>query len=253
MGAKAMSNIKSKFKPFLSLLIVAGSLLLSSCGTDPNYSKVTPAATTIAPLAPVADTLPEYKVQIGDVLDVSFYLNPEFNETVTVRPDGMISTKIIEEMYVYNKTVKDINNQVKAAYARELKDPRVNTIVRSFAPIRIYVSGEVNAPGEYVVVGQALTLTQAIARAGGVKNSALWDKVIILRRGAGEKEVAYQADYYAATQGGDASKDVRLAADDVVYVPRTGVDETYIKYQQHFQQFVNPSTGASIGAAYTIK
>ena len=248
-----MSNIKSKFKPFLSLLIVAGSLLLSSCGTDPNYSKVTPAATTIAPLAPVADTLPEYKVQIGDVLDVSFYLNPEFNETVTVRPDGMISTKIIEEMYVYNKTIKEINALLKKAYAKELKDPYVHTVVRSFAPIRIYVSGEVNAPGEYVVVGQALTLTQAIARAGGVKNSALWDKILILRRGASEKEQVFIADYYGATQGGDPAKDIRLAADDVVYVPRTGVDEEFIKYQQHFQQFVSPSTGASVGASYAIK
>jgi polysaccharide export outer membrane protein len=242
------AHIKTKILP---LLIVAVSLLLSSCSTDPGYPEIASAPTTIAPEAPVADKLPEYKVQIGDVLDVSFYLNPEFNETVTVRPDGMISTKIIEEMFVYNKSIKEINAMLKMAYTQELKDPRVNTIVRSFAPIRIYVSGEVNTPGEYVVVGQALTLTQAIARAGGVKNSALWDKVIILRRGAGEKEQAFIADYRAATQGGDPTKDVRLAADDVIYVPRTGIDETYIKYQQHFQQFVNPS--ASVGASYAIR
>lgn len=246
-----MSNTKTIFRPVLSLAFIALSLLLCSCGIDPSYSNVPSASATTAPVAPVADSLPEYRVQVGDVLDISFYLNPEFNETVTVRPDGMISTKIIEEMYVYNKTIKEIDAMVRAAYAQELKEPRVNVIVRSFAPIRIYVSGEVNAPGEYVVVGQALTLTQAIARAGGVKNSALWDKVLILRRGAGEKEQAFLADYYAATQGGDPTKDVRLTADDVVYVPRTGVDETFIKYQQHFQQFISPST--SVGGAYTIK
>jgi len=246
-----MNIIKSKFKPLLSMALIAVSLLLSGCGSDPSYSNVSPVVTTAAPIAPVAENLPAYRVQIGDVLDVSFYLNPEFNETVTVRPDGMISTKVVEEMYVYNKTIGEINHMLKKSYSRDLKDPYVNTIVRSFAPIRIYVSGEVNAPGEYVVVGQALTLTQAIARAGGVKNSALWHKVLILRRGAGEKETAYVADYYAATQGGDASKDARLAADDVVYVPRTGVDETYIQYQQHVQQFINPSTGASVGLSYS--
>ena len=242
------ANIKSKLLPLVAIAI---SLMLSSCAADRGYQDITSAPTTVTPVAPVAERLPEYKVQIGDVLDISFYLNPEFNETVTVRPDGMISTKIIEEMYVYNLPVKEINGMLKEAYAHDLKDPFVKTIVRSFAPIRIYVSGEVNAPGEYVVVGQALTLTQAIARAGGVKNSALWNKVLILRRGAGEKEQAFVADYYAATQGGDPTKDVRLAADDVVYVPRTGVDETYIKYQQNFQQFVSPSLGA--GVSYAIK
>ena len=242
------ANVKSKFLPLVAIAI---SLLLSSCAADRTYSEISSAPTAVTPLAPVAEKLPEYKVQIGDVLDISFYLNPEFNETVTVRPDGMISTKIIEEMYVYNKPVKEINTMLKEAYAHDLKDPFVKTIVRSFAPIRIYVSGEVNVPGEYVVVGQALTLTQAIARAGGVKNSALWNKVLILRRGAGEKEQAFVADYYAATQGGDPTKDVRLAADDVVYVPRTGTDETYIKYQQNFQQFVSPSV--SLGASYAIK
>jgi polysaccharide export outer membrane protein len=244
-------NAKSKFLP---LVVIALSLLLSSCsGTDPKYKDVPTASATEAPVSPVADSLPQYRLQIGDVLDVDFYLNPEFNETVTVRPDGMISTKIVEEMYVYNKTIKEINALLKKAYAKELKDPYVHTVVRSFAPIRIYVSGEVNAPGEYVVVGQALTLTQAIARAGGVKNSALWDKILILRRGASEKEQVFIADYYGATQGGDPAKDIRLAADDVVYVPRTGVDEEFIKYQQHFQQFVSPSTGASVGASYAIK
>ena len=162
---------------------MASLFLLSACA-DPNYSKVPPTLTTSAPEAPPAEKLEPYKVQIGDVLDVNLYLNPELNETATVRPDGMISTRIVEDLYVYNKTPSQITSMLKKSYKRILSDPSMTTVVRSFAPIRIYVSGEVVTPGEYLVVGEPLTLTQAIARAGGIKNSGMQDKVLIIRRGA---------------------------------------------------------------------
>lgn len=225
----------------LSLLAV---LLLSACAGG-NYSKLPPAPTTIAPVAPAAENLPLYKVQIGDVLDVKFYLNPEFDETVTVRPDGMISTKVVENLMVYNRTISEINSDLKELYSEELQEPRINTVVRSFSPIRVYVSGEVVSPGEFVTVGQALTLTQAIARAGGVKNSASTSKVLIIRRGAGEKGQIFVADYEAATQGGDPTKDARLAPYDVVFVPKTGNAIVYKNYQQYIQQYINPGVGIS--------
>ena len=225
----------------LIVVLVAGQ---TACA-GPEYAAVPQAETTIAPMAPPAEAMGEYKVQVGDVLDFNFYLNPEFNDTVTVRPDGMVSTKIVPSLRVYNHTVPEINAMLAAAYKEVLLDPRVTTIVRSFAPIRIYVSGEVETPGEYVVVGQSLTLTQAIARAGGVKNSGDQKQVLIIRRGAGEKAQVYVADYYSATQGADPARDARLAPSDVVFVPKTGIALTHKGYQQYIQQFVNPSLSAS--------
>ncbi|HYD18086.1 MAG TPA: polysaccharide biosynthesis/export family protein [Patescibacteria group bacterium] len=226
-------------------VVLAALLALSTGCSGPDYSSVPAAQATVAPTAPPAEALGEYKIQVGDVLDFNFYLNPEFNETVTVRPDGMVSTKIIPSLKVYNHTVPEINAMLAAAYRDVLLDPKVTTIVRSFAPIRIYVSGEVTTPGEYVVVGQSLTLTQAIARAGGIKNSGEQRQVLIIRRGAGEKAQVYTADYYAATQGADPARDTRLAPFDVVFVPKTGIALTHKGYEQYIQQFVNPSLGAS--------
>ena len=237
-------------KSFSGLIFITASIFLLSACADPNYSKVPPTLTTIAPEASPAQKLEGYKVQIGDVLDVNLYLNPELNETVTVRPDGMISTKIVEDLYVYNKSPSQITSMLKKGYKSILRNPSMTTVVRSFAPIRIYVSGEVVTPGEYLVVGLPLTLTQAIARAGGIKNSGMQDKVLILRRGAGEKGQVFVADYYGATQGADPNKDARLAPFDVVFVPKSGVALGYVKYQQNVQQFINPSTNA--GVAYTF-
>lgn len=248
LARQVMKNchITSVFR--LSMVLIA--VTLTACAGGPNYSKIPPIETNITPVAPSAKKLPPYRVQIGDVLEIKFYLNPEFDETVVVRPDGMISTKVVESLSVYDRTVPEINAALKKRYAAELTEPKLTTIVRSFAPIRIYVSGEVFQPGEFVVVGQALTLTQAIARAGGLKNSAQADKVLIIRRGAGDESEAFVADYNAATQGGDASKDARLAAFDVVFVPKMGAAVAYKNYQQYFQQFANPSVGLS--ASYGV-
>lgn len=227
----------------ISLLgaILAVSLLLGGCSST-RYPNLPPLPNNISPDSPAADNFEAYRIQIGDVLDLKFYLNPEFDETVTVRPDGMISTKIIQDLQVYNQTVSEVNDQIKELYRQDLKDPRVTTVVRSFAPIKIYVSGEVNAPGEFVVVGQALTLTQAIARAGGIKNSGQGDRIVVIRRGAGEQGQLFVADYDAATQFANPAADARLAPNDVVFVPKTGVALDYVKFQQYFQQFTNFGT-----------
>ncbi len=222
---------------FLLALLVA-----SACAND--YTKV-PKLTGKAPLAPAAQQLPPYRVQIGDVLDIKLRLNPELDETLTVRPDGMISTSMIQDVQVYDRTVREINDDLIGLYGKELKDPKISVIVRSFAPTRVYVGGEVAGPGEFIVIGPPLTLTQAISRAGGVLNSGDAKNVLILRRGAGDRGQMYVADYEGATQGGNAGKDVRLAPYDVVFVPKSGAALTHKVYEQYLQQYVSPSISGS--------
>ncbi len=213
-------------------------------GCSSNYSQVQPL-TTQTPKAAPASELPPYYVQVGDVLEIKFRLNPELNETVTVRPDGMISTAMFQDINVYDRTVKEINDHLIEIHSKELKDPQISTIVRSFAPTRIYVMGEVSNPGEFIVVGPALTMTQAIARAGGTLNSANAQNVLIIRRGAGEQSKTYVADYEGATQGADPMKDVRLSPFDVVFVPKSGIALTHKLYQQYIQQYIGPTLGAT--------
>jgi len=231
----------------LSLFMVGG---LAGCEATAQIEKLPPLPTTIAPVAPAAQNVGPYHLQMGDVLDLKFPLNPELNETVTVRPDGMISTSIAADVPAYNLTVKELNAELKEAYRGQLVSPDISVVVRSFVPSRIYVSGEVASPGEFIVVGPNLTLTQAIARAGGTLNSADGKRVMVIRRGAGEEGQAFVANYFAATQGGDPSQDARLAPYDVVFVPKSGAALTYKNYQQYFQQYVTPSIGVS--ASYDL-
>lgn len=234
-----------------SLACFALIVCLAGCSTAPKLDKLPPIATDVAPVAPAAEKLTAYTIQVGDVIDIKFPLNPELNETVTVRPDGLISTSVSEDIPAYNLTVAELNNELREAYRSELNEPRVSAVIRSFAPIRVYVSGEVASPGEFVVVGPNLTVSQAIARAGGALNTGDLRRVVVLRRGAGEKTEGFLSDYYATTQEGDASKDARLAPYDVVFVPKSGTALAYKNYQQYFQQYVSPSIGVS--ATYSLR
>jgi len=168
------------------------------------------------------------------------------NEEVTVRPDGHISTGVVHDAVAYGRTVPQLITTLTQDYSHELKNPRLSVVVKSFAPTRIYVAGEVNNPGEFVNVGPNLTLTQALARAGGPKMmTGDEDKVFIIRRGKDNVPAFYSVRYQDLMWGKNAIADVELAPYDVVYVPRAGVAEVYKFFYQYFLQFVPVSWGFS--------
>ncbi len=236
-----MTNVV--FKRFIGSLATASLLILTGCLSTPPKSDLPPAPKGIAPEVVRAETLPAYRLQIGDVIDVKLQMNPELNDQVTVRPDGKISTTLVDDVMAYGRTTREVAKDLEDLYGKQLLNPQISLLVRSFAPSRVYVTGEVTAPGEFINVGPNLSLVQAIARAGGLKASAQPSNIIILRRGAGETPVAYAADYYNAITGNDAASDVRLAPYDIVYVPRSGIADASLHFDQYIRQFVPISSG----------
>ncbi len=216
---------------------------LSGCAQSEEH--LPPVPQISSPQAGSPATLPAYKVQVGDLLDVKMYLNPELNEEVVVRPDGLISTAVAEDIQAYNRTPAEISADLRQHYKAVLSDPRIAVIVHTFAPNRVYVAGEVSNPGEFITVGPNLTVSQAIARAGGVKLSAARGGVFVLRRGPDDKPQAMAVNYLDVISGEHPEADVRLAQYDVVYVPRTGVYEAYTFWNQFVQQFVPYNWGFS--------
>ncbi len=220
-----------------AVIVLAGAVALAACSPVPDLPP--------APLEPEVSTftanLAPYRIQVGDVLEVRLLLNPELNEEVTVRPDGHISTTAVPDAVAYGKTPAALANALRAVYAKDLQNPRVSVVVRSFAPTRVYVAGEVVTPGEFITVGPSLTLSQAIARAGGTRLSSDDTSVFIIRRDPNDKPEFLSVKWKALRQGRDPDADVRLAPYDVVYVPKMGIAEVYQFYNQYIGQFANPS------------
>lgn len=233
---KYLSTVTKPLTLFLCLALVG-------CISTPPASKLPPAPKNVTPELIQAENLPPYRLQIGDVIDVKLQMNPELNDQVIVRPDGKISTTLVDDVMAYGRTTREVAKELEDRYSKQLLHPEIALLVRSFAPTRIYVAGEVVNPGEFINVGPTLTLTQAIARAGGLKNDAQPRNLVIIRRGAGDHPVAYSASYAEAVSGKDPSNDVRLAPYDVVYIPRSDVGDAYLHFQQYIQQFVPVTFG----------
>lgn len=217
--------------------VFALCLVLVACANTPHPPP--------APALPAAVDAP-YRVRVGDELAVKVYLVPELAEDVTVRPDGRISTTLAQDIPAAGTTPTEIEGALTVVYRHELRSPQVSVALRHAAPARIVVAGEVANPGEITADdGIAPTLLQALARAGGVRNTADHDAVIILRRSASDTPILYAADYAGAASGRHPQADVRLAPFDVVVVPKTGVARAYVWVNQHIQQFVPVSWGFS--------
>ena len=197
------------------------------------------------PVAAAAVAPAPYTLQIGDVLAIRLFLTPELNEDITVRPDGRITTQLAEGIPAAGRTPEQLAKALRLAYAAELKEPRITVAVTTYAPMRIYVAGEVVTPGELLTPGPPPTLLQAVARAGGIRITGDPDRVFLIRRTAGGAPAIVPTRYEAAADGTDAAADATLQPFDIVIVPKTGVAVVYAWVNQHIQQFVPVTWGLS--------
>ena len=206
--------------------------------------------TARAPAPPPAPPLPlaasaAYQVQVGDQLGIRLFLTPELNEDVTVRPDGLITTQLAEAVPAAGSTPETIAATLRRIYQAELKDPRITVEVKSYAPVRVTVAGEVTSPGEVSTQGPPPTLLAAVARAGGLRLTGDADHVLLIRRGPNNHPAVFATRFADAFSGRDPAADITLQPYDIIVVPKTGVAELYVWVNQHIQQFVPVSWGFS--------
>lgn len=162
-----------------------------------------------------------YTIQPGDQLDIKFFYNPELNETITVRPDGMISLQLIDEIQAAGLKPAELDDRLTDLYSRELKEPVLTVIVRSFTRQRVYVGGEVNTPG-LIVLPAGMTALQAVFQSGGFKETAEPSETLVIRKGEHDKPVPIRVDLEAIMDA-DGGADFQLQPDDILYVPKSAI------------------------------
>lgn len=158
-----------------------------------------------------------YKVLPGDVLQVSVWKEPDLQLELLVRPDGEISYPLAGAISTRDKSVSDLETELTARLARFITDPIVTVSIKEVLGNKIYVIGQVNNPGVFVVNPQVDVL-QALSMAGGATPFADLDNVRILRR-HNSLQSALSFNYKDVIRGRNLEQNVVLKSGDVVVVP----------------------------------
>jgi polysaccharide biosynthesis/export protein len=158
-----------------------------------------------------------YEVQPSDVLQVSVWKEPDLTQQVVVRPDGAFSFPLVGEVNAVGKTVEELRRELVQALTRVIPDVVVTVSVLEIRGNKIYVIGQVNQPGEFIV-NPRVDVMQALSLAGGTTAFASPSEIFVLRRdGSQQRRLPFNFD--AVLRGRDLEQNVLLRSGDVVVVP----------------------------------
>jgi polysaccharide biosynthesis/export protein len=160
-----------------------------------------------------------YQLHSADVLELSFPFTPEFNQTVTVQPDGYITLRGVESMRVEGQTLPEVTNSVRAAYGKILHDPVINVELKDFEKPYFIVGGEVGHPGKFDLRGET-TATEAVAIAGGMKESSKHSQVLLFHRVPDGWIQVKKLNMKKMLKEANLNEDAYLQPGDFLYVPK---------------------------------
>jgi len=212
-------------------VVVVMALILVAAWTC--VAQQSPSSTALVTVDHLQSVLSErYTIQVGDVLDVTFFKTESMNQQVTVGPDGEIYLPLVGRVRVVGRTVDDVTKEITEGYRREMIDPLITVSVAEFSGLEIYVSGEVQTPGIQPYRG-GLTLVQAISAAGGFNRRARRQEVLLIRPGPDNQPVGTIVDVKAIQRKGQLSNDIPLAPLDIIYVHHKKIVNVNIFVEQY--------------------
>ncbi|MBZ5705166.1 MAG: polysaccharide biosynthesis/export family protein [Acidobacteriia bacterium] len=165
---------------------------------------------------------PRYKLTRNDVLVIDFPFTPEYNETVTVQPDGFINLKQLPDMHVEGMATPEVTDALKVAYSKLLHEPVITVVLQTFLNPYFIAQGEVKNPGKFQLYGDT-SVVQAIGIAGGFTSSAKHSEVYLFRRVSDQWVSSQKLDIKQMLKSGNLAEDLHLQPGDMLWVPKSGV------------------------------
>ena len=189
----------------------------------------------------------EYRIQSGDILDIKFFYNPELNEQLTVRSDGKITLQLIDEVVAASFTPSELASTLIKAYSKELVNPQIAVIIRTAVTDKIYVDGEVNRAGLITLTGP-MTAVQSVSQAGGMKESANSDVIVVIRREENDT-ISKIIVNVAKVRKGAENEDLFLKPNDFVFVPKSSISNI----NSWINLYIKNNVPLPIGLGYSIR
>lgn len=207
----ALNNITSVASRALARLgVLAVALVLSACAAN-RY-----------PPAPASAATPDYRYVIGplDTVNIIVWRNPELSTSVTVRPDGKISTPLVEDLPAIGRNPSDLARDIEKTLAKYTRDPIVTVIASGFQGVnseQIRIVGEAAKP-QAIPYRQNMTLLDVMIQVGGLTDFADGNAAVLVRGKEGGKQ--YSVRLKDLLRRGDISANVDVRPGDILIIPQ---------------------------------
>jgi polysaccharide export outer membrane protein len=191
------------------LLAIAALALLSGCASRPR--------------APESAATPDYNYIIGpgDTINIMVWRNPELSMSVPVRPDGKITTPLVEDLPAMGKDSSTLARDIEKVLSKYIRDPVVTVIVTGFVgpySEQIRVVGEAARP-QTLPYKQKMTLLDVMIVVGGLTDFADGNSAYIVR--SSEKNKQYAVKLNNLLKKGDISANVEVKPGDILIIPQS--------------------------------
>ncbi|MCU1272501.1 MAG: polysaccharide export protein [Acidobacteriaceae bacterium] len=167
---------------------------------------------------------PLYRLRKSDVVEIRFTFSPEFDQTVTVQPDGFVALKAMGDVFAEGSTISELRDSVRSAYATTLRDPEVSVILSDFERPFFLAGGQVGHPGKFEL-RSPISVAEAIAIAGGFTEQSKHSQVVLFRKVTDGIVEARVLNMKAMLASRNLEEDLELKPGDMVFVPQNRISK----------------------------
>jgi polysaccharide export outer membrane protein len=220
-------------------LLVATLLTIASACTSPFPSE------DIAVVPEVVESTARFRklyiLSPGDQIEIVVRRNEDVSRAVVVRPDGYISLPLLDDVKAAGFTIPELDERLTNLLSDRLLDPEVTVVATQVREPKTYVYGEVST-ARPIALRDASTVAQAISEAGGFLPSAAKDSVVVIRLNNKGRLMAIKVDLEISGQPAPimAAHNILLQADDMIFVPKTGIAQ----FNTWVDEYIKQPTGS---------
>lgn len=160
--------------------------------------------------------IPEYTIGAEDILNIFVWKEEDLSRRVIVRPDGKISFPLVSDIVADGLSCRELAEKIRGKLLAYIKEPDVTVIVEEINSFKIYVLGEVNRQGVYLLKTPA-RLLQVLAMAGGLNEFASKSGLLVIRKGA-NREIRIKVDYRKIISGEKPDDNIYIKPGDTIVV-----------------------------------
>lgn len=197
------------------LLVLVAIPWIGACAAQPATPPRAAQPPAAQPSAPSVGG--DYEVGPEDVLEISVWKEKDLQREVLVRPDGWLTFPLVGNINASGKTAYQLEQEIRQRLRKYIPDPVVTVSVVKIQGLKVFVTGRVAKPGEYMV-GRYVDVLQALTLAGGLTPFAKESQIKVLRK-EGNKEVVIPFDYSEVKRGRRLEQNIKLRSGDVIVVP----------------------------------